>query len=91
MEVILHAFKSAQNGLKVIYKDGHVGASKLALVLHVVLLHRCINLFLQDSDLVQFEIFQGLLQHVLKSIFALLHQLSQRFFRFVTLRIDDLD
>ena len=91
MEVILHAFKSSENCLEMCDKDRHVGASKLVLVFHVVLLNRRINLFLQHSNLVQFEILQCLLQNILKSILALLHQLAQRFFRFVALWIDDLD
>ena len=91
MEVVLHAFKSSENCLEMGDKDRHIGASELVLILHVVLLNRRIDLFLQHSNLVQFEILQCLLQNVLKSVLALLHQLTQRFFRFVALWIDDLD
>ena len=91
MEVIFHALKCTLNSMEVIDKNRHVSAPILVLILHVILLNRSSNLFLQDSDLIQFEILQCFLQNILKSIFALLYQLSQRFLRFVTLWIDDLD
>ena len=52
MEVVLHAFKRAQDCLEVVDKDLHVCASKLVLIFHVIPLHCRIDFFLEYIDLV---------------------------------------
>ena len=46
MEVILHAFKCAHNGVEVVDKDRHIRAFELVLVVHVVVLLGQLDLLL---------------------------------------------
>ena len=60
--------------MEVVDKIRHVRASKLLLILHLILLHRRINLFLQDFDLLILKILHCLIQNCYKQTLALLHQ-----------------
>ena len=60
--------------MEVVDKIRHVGASKLLLILHVILVHRGINFFLQDFNLIKLEILHGLIENSYKQTLALLDQ-----------------